>query len=216
MGRPATEDGFEVIAKERINMRRVLRLAVGLLALGLLQQSANAAFSDILSVTSPGGGVVDQIAITDADEVANPLNVWKMDSGIANPLAWGQATVLVHPGSPNYWSDIFGVARDPANPANVFLAFMSDIDPTPLNGNPQTMAIAMAWFGQPVNFVPELSPATVGYPATQYLTPNLIAAGYTATFWSDVEVPEPTTMLAGALLLLPFGLSTLRIFRKRA
>ena len=30
-----------------------------------------------------------------------------------------------------------------------------------------------------------------------------------------VPVPEPTTMIAGALLLLPFGASTLRILRKR-
>jgi len=31
-----------------------------------------------------------------------------------------------------------------------------------------------------------------------------------------VIVPEPTTMVAGALLLLPFGLSTIRILRKKA
>jgi hypothetical protein len=30
-----------------------------------------------------------------------------------------------------------------------------------------------------------------------------------------LAVPEPTTMIAGALLLLPFGASTLRILRKR-
>ena len=30
-----------------------------------------------------------------------------------------------------------------------------------------------------------------------------------------VPVPEPTTMLAGALLLVPFGASTLRVLRKR-
>jgi hypothetical protein len=30
-----------------------------------------------------------------------------------------------------------------------------------------------------------------------------------------VVVPEPTTMIAGALLLLPFGVSTLRILRKK-
>jgi hypothetical protein len=29
------------------------------------------------------------------------------------------------------------------------------------------------------------------------------------------SVPEPTTMIAGALLLLPFGASTLRILRRR-
>jgi hypothetical protein len=33
--------------------------------------------------------------------------------------------------------------------------------------------------------------------------------------WDNVPVPEPTTMIAGALLLLPFGASTLRILRKR-
>ncbi len=32
---------------------------------------------------------------------------------------------------------------------------------------------------------------------------------------SLAPVPEPTTMIAGALLLLPFGASTLRILRKR-
>jgi hypothetical protein len=30
-----------------------------------------------------------------------------------------------------------------------------------------------------------------------------------------VVVPEPTTLVAGALLLLPFGASTLRIVRKK-
>ena len=37
-------------------------------------------------------------------------------------------------------------------------------------------------------------------------------AGFLQT---DVPVPEPTTMVAGALLLLPFGASTLRMLRKR-
>jgi hypothetical protein len=35
------------------------------------------------------------------------------------------------------------------------------------------------------------------------------------TTWADVvPVPEPATMIAGALLLLPFGASTLRILRR--
>ena len=33
--------------------------------------------------------------------------------------------------------------------------------------------------------------------------------------WNVTPVPEPTTMIAGALLLLPFGASTLRVLRKR-
>lgn len=33
-------------------------------------------------------------------------------------------------------------------------------------------------------------------------------------FLLGTPVPEPATMVAGALLLLPFGVSTLRMFRK--
>ena len=42
---------------------------------------------------------------------------------------------------------------------------------------------------------------------------NPIAVGAAAIYLAPV--PEPTTMIAGALLLLPFGASTLRILRKR-
>ncbi len=34
-------------------------------------------------------------------------------------------------------------------------------------------------------------------------------------FYSGTPVPEPTTLIAGALLLLPFGASTLRLLRRR-
>jgi hypothetical protein len=58
--------------------------------------------------------------------------------------------------------------------------------------------------------------------STQWLLPN----GSVTTLVADTEnsdmnvqvfgtpVPEPTTMIAGALLLLPFGASTLRLLRK--
>ena len=39
--------------------------------------------------------------------------------------------------------------------------------------------------------------------------------GTADTLAGPSAVPEPTTMIAGALLLLPFGASTLRILRKR-
>jgi hypothetical protein len=38
--------------------------------------------------------------------------------------------------------------------------------------------------------------------------------GAAASFDSLTVVPEPTTMISGALLLLPFGASTLRMLRK--
>jgi hypothetical protein len=44
------------------------------------------------------------------------------------------------------------------------------------------------------------------------ITGSYSILGYTGS--DSVAVPEPTTMIAGALLLLPFGTSTLRILRK--
>jgi hypothetical protein len=55
--------------------------------------------------------------------------------------------------------------------------------------------------------------------STAYLIAQLYTwdAGqtYSVSFENVTAVPEPTTMMAGALLLLPFGASTLRILRKR-
>lgn len=49
---------------------------------------------------------------------------------------------------------------------------------------------------------------------------SLQAGGITDSFAGQISstspVPEPTTVIAGALLLLPFGLSTLRIIRKNS
>lgn len=49
-----------------------------------------------------------------------------------------------------------------------------------------------------------------GYPPSSY-APAVHNGTATLT-----PVPEPTTMIAGAFLLLPFGLSTLRIMRRKA
>lgn len=61
-----------------------------------------------------------------------------------------------------------------------------------------------------------------GYEAAAHIfvtaSPADASAGALVTGYAGgngvVVVPEPTTMIAGALLLLPFGASTLRMFRK--
>jgi len=53
-----------------------------------------------------------------------------------------------------------------------------------------------------------------GGPYTIYTAVNDSGGANTYYIDSVVAVPEPTTMIAGALLLLPFGASTLRILRK--
>ena len=66
------------------------------------------------------------------------------------------------------------------------------------------------------------SGAAAGYTLTEVLTytvnPSVNGGLVNASGFVGITatpVPEPTTMVAGALLLLPFGMSTLRILRKR-
>jgi len=49
----------------------------------------------------------------------------------------------------------------------------------------------------------------VGWIAGQGYVPNAVSGAASVT-----AVPEPTTVIAGALLLLPFGASTIRVLRK--
>jgi hypothetical protein len=48
-----------------------------------------------------------------------------------------------------------------------------------------------------------------------YTAAHLFDTGPEYNQSAKVTVPEPTTIIAGALLLLPFGVSTLRILRKK-
>ena len=60
----------------------------------------------------------------------------------------------------------------------------------------------------------DTSPGGVAYGwFSQQEFPNL-AIDQTTLSLNEAPVPEPTTIIAGALLLLPFGASTLRILRK--
>lgn len=48
------------------------------------------------------------------------------------------------------------------------------------------------------------------------VTADSVISGVVFTFGTDATpVPEPTTLIAGLLLLLPFGASTLRVLRKK-
>jgi len=55
-----------------------------------------------------------------------------------------------------------------------------------------------------------------GNPDTYYSAANIDDAPYSWVAGGNASpVPEPTTMIAGALLLLPFGASTVRMLRRR-
>ncbi len=80
-----------------------------------------------------------------------------------------------------------------------------------LGANPDLLALVGGAAGSgAMNLTFQFSPGMT----LQQLTAG--AGPYKTTYSGSISpVPEPTTMIAGALLLLPFGASTLRLLRKR-
>jgi hypothetical protein len=161
------------------------------------------AISDTLTVYNPNGTINSQISALDSQE-GNGTSIFLIGNPfLANPAQFGHATTLCEVAgcsatSPaSDFSDIFGVVQAQiAGQTFYFLAFTSDGE----NGTP---------FGnQGATFILEVP--GFAYDATQYLLPSLIAQGYTATFVSDGEVPEP-----GTLVLLGSGLIGLAGYARR-
>jgi hypothetical protein len=63
----------------------------------------------------------------------------------------------------------------------------------------------------------DVSASITGAPSSIYVAESVTIVGGRLNNFANTYtvVPEPTTMIAGALLLLPFGASTLRILRRR-
>jgi hypothetical protein len=194
----------------RLKTRLVLLVGAGVLALSALPQVAFGAFtfSDSMTVTDGNGIVLAQIKASEESEASDPQVLYLLDHTVANIGQWGNATaVFEEVGGDTVISDVFGVARDPNAPTHYYLGFMSAAEGVSLDP-----VVVSAWFGTVPNAVQETLANNGVFDASIYVDPSYNGPGGHATFWSPV--PEPTTMIAGALLLLPFGASTLRMLRK--
>jgi hypothetical protein len=139
------------------------------------------------------------------------------------------------PGSSYYYATAgeFGVGQPPT------LTYF-DNTPIPFNGVPGSSASvvlagtggAVATFGsQPavsetyaywdyVEFFPAGALSTAGLPVVpiDYIPNTSGEAGYVPGYlvaYDFVPVPEPSSLIAGALMLLPFGASALRVLRRQ-
>jgi hypothetical protein len=157
--------------------------------------------SDTLIVFSPNGAIFAQVSALQSQE-GNGTNVFLIGNPfIADPAQFGHATTLCEVAGcnatspPSDFSDIFGVVEATILGQNFFfLAFTSDGENGTSFGNQGAIFL---------NEVPGFA-----YNATMYLLPSLQAQGYTATFVSDGEVPEPTSLvLLGTGLLGLMGVS---------
>lgn len=133
--------------------------------------------SDSMTVYDPTGAIFAQVLAFEGNE--DPTHIYTLAVGV-DISQYGNPTVLTEGNGLN--SDIFGVYTLDA--VSYYLAFASDSETQGVN-----------YGTYPLTF-PEGNGV---WDATMYLDPQLQAAGYTATFISDVEpppgVPEPATLL---------------------
>lgn len=189
-------------------MKRTKKMLMMLLPLACLLFAAVPgvadAISDTLTVYNPNGTIFSEVSALDSEE-GNGTNVFLIGNPfIADPAQFGKATTLCEvvgchatsaPRSPSDFSDIFGVVEENIGGQNLFfLGFTSDGE----NGT--------AFGNQGATFLLEVP--GFAFDATKYLLPSLQSQGYTATFVSDGEVPEPGTLvLLGTGLLGMMGVS---------
>ena len=134
-----------------------------------------APISDSMTVYDPTGAVFAQTLAFEGNE--DPGHIYALSVGV-DASQFGFATYLSEGNGLN--SDIFGVCTTGA--PSLQLCFASDSETQGVN------------FGNDPNFT--TFPEGNGiWDATRYLDPSLRAQGYTATFISDTEVPEPASLL---------------------
>lgn len=155
------------------------RLVIGAaMALGIQASVANgvkAALvnSDVITVYDSAGAVMRQLAAPES-EPPNETYIINVDPDVwANPGQFGNYTTLLE--QDGSISDYFGVALVGGI---YYLAFSSDPAPT-------------AFYFGTSGHVTVLNEQSAPFDMAQYLAVSLRDQGWTATFQSDIDVPEP-------------------------
>ena len=179
------------ISKFNIVSASALLACAGALALASPVAASPVPVSDYLKVFDGSGALVEQaLAFEDGSE--NPGFIYTLTTAI-DASQFGNATVLREADGSD--SDIYGICT--CGPGGALaLGFASDSEASGVN------------FGSFPRTFPEAGPIS----ATLYLDPALQAAGWTATFWSDSDVPEPAVW---ALMIVGFGFVGVGLRRRR-
>jgi hypothetical protein len=148
---------------------------------------------------SPGNGSANMMLVNGA---GSPVTVWSED--LSGSLVVNQ-TYKISADVANLYPPPVGSGTTPIAPAELKFS----VDGTTLGtfiapgvGVWSTFSTTFTWTGQTPIGVLDLVTTPGG---NDFALDNI----------SLTAVPEPTTMIAGALLLLPFGASTIRILRKK-
>jgi hypothetical protein len=142
--------------------------------------------------TSVTGDPSAGMLIVNGAPTGGPTTVWQ--GTLSSPLIAGQS----------YTFSVMVASLYPVSEPTLSFSIGS----TPIGST--TLSGAGTWSTFTKSFV-----AGSGLPSFIDLNTELNGNDFVVSEISITPVPEPTTMIAGALLLLPFGASTLRILRRR-
>ena len=209
--------------KQKVNMRKASfkSLATGLCAVGLFIGMLNVAQATI-AFTPTGLSAVDNPEGVGNDGLffTPNVNILVTALGYIAPQVGGNQVGIFNVTANTLLVSTTVTTSDPM--AGGF--YYDSIAPLALTAGVQYAVVGL-WLSPPngsnanggVGAASEITFNGYKYNGNNYL--SLPDTGYVpAIFGPNFQfsaVPEPTTMVAGALLLLPFGASTLRILRKR-
>jgi hypothetical protein len=145
----------------------------------------------------------------------------RMSAGSSYQIDWtysGSLTLLSFPSLSSAWNGSGATTVDPEPPYSIEFVPLGLSDPTAST----TLSSSLSPFiGNSTFDLAAALSTTAGWqftatePTGEFGSFNPYAGGTLQITYDYTAVPEPTTMMAGALLLLPFGASTIRILRKK-
>jgi hypothetical protein len=184
---------------------RTLQIAIMAVALVIAVQARASVVGNV--TVSPANSV--DISWTDGN-YGGPIDALEAIIVSGNGATFDLPVTVTDPG----WSGVLlnSTATFAAGPANannqtITLSFADSL-------NSLTGVMVDFYYWDAGNALPQLAWQWLNLPTDVGYTQGIDWQYLTSANPAEPSVPEPTTMIAGALLLLPFGASTLRILRK--
>jgi hypothetical protein len=169
-------------------------IAVCALVLTVLPAANAVSVSDNLTVLFSNGAFRAGTTAPEGAGTEGPLMVFLVDTDLANAAMAGRPTLFTEgPNGPV--SDILGILPDPNNPVHLVIGFVSDDGG--LVGDSLIAALALfADVNGAVNIFQTLPETGNPQDVTAYVNPQAANGPYTASFFSDVDVPDGGSAVA--------------------
>ena len=156
------------------------------------------------------GGTGDSVAAADKGNMSGTYQIGTITTvaGVESAPVTGTGTLTIHSGSGDLTASLtWDTIQTSGTAGSININGVLNLASVSYSGSQQDL-IALA--------APHVGTESISFTFVPGVSLDKLSSSAKMTGFSGQlsAVPEPTTMLAGVLLLLPFGASTLRIYRK--